>query len=64
MPCYLCKSPRPYMSYFCDGCTKIQKLCDLYGPEIVHQLIENTLKVKVEKIDDKSKKVLEKLKKP
>ena len=52
------------MSYFCEGCTKIQKLCDLYGPEIVHQLIENTLKVKVEKIDEKSKKVLEKLKKP
>lgn len=54
MSCYLCGTPRAeYLAYFCPGCIKYQNLCELYSPQVVHNLLEKALLVNENKIEGK-----------
>ena len=55
MVCYLCCiESRPFMSYYCEDCSKIKRYINLYGSRIL-QILDSVLSRDLNKQDNKIK---------
>lgn len=38
--CYICNIERVYTQYFCEDCSKIRRIIDVYGKERIRNILE------------------------